>query len=342
VDGGNLYGYGRGNPIKLIDRTGTQPKDFILVPYKKGGRKHGTEIHQHHFLPETRAREFGRFPGYTKDLSAKAGELTLLGPATLNGSVNGSVDDKIRAYLDRYKRIPLEDQIEGVKKIWVKELGEEYKGLVDDWGDSSVRTMDGISKKASPKAVPPTVRRRSSDGSPRSHAHDSRPNKGFFTIKNIETGLKYLGPLGSYLTLDPFLDAETTEEKVQTGADLAFDAIGYTGIGTPASLAYDATSLADDALGISDYTSEKGFNTEKNLNDAGLPEIVSHVAGAVGSFPFIGNFTEIYTDKVKKATVLGDKIGDEIYERTHSNKYTFNPFKMKKTNDAWRAFKSIF
>lgn len=80
------------------------------------------------------------------------------------------------------------------------------------------------------------------------------PGRGTRALGAVKAGgrvaLEALGPLGTGLSVYSFTTANTTEDRILTGADLTADLIGYAGpVGASFSISYGVTRAVDEGIG---------------------------------------------------------------------------------------------
>ena len=146
----NLYDYVLGRVNNLVDKSGTQPKEGDILPYKIRGRgTKGTGLEQAHTIVEKQLKRL--VPGYNRKISDIHNELVRI----TDKKVHKKVDTAIRKYLKGLKpkdlatREQLFHVVKEIENIWVE------VGGVDEWKvkrmmQSTVRTsrkVGGIQKK---------------------------------------------------------------------------------------------------------------------------------------------------------------------------------------------------
>jgi RHS repeat-associated protein len=159
VDGVNLYAFSRNSPINLRDVSGTDPTG-TLVEYSDKGIGAGSKVHQLHFFPASIQQKIN--PGWNRALSAKYKELTYVGSASLNATI----DAKIRKYAANIDNIRDEKHlleiIHDIKDIW-REAGVPAD-IVDKLSLSAFSTARKIGILKKPVPVGPSVFRRRPGG----------------------------------------------------------------------------------------------------------------------------------------------------------------------------------
>ncbi|MFH0340690.1 MAG: toxin TcdB middle/C-terminal domain-containing protein, partial [Chromatiales bacterium] len=159
VDGLGLYSFAQSNPVNLRDVSGTN-SNGTLVEYNKRGQGFGKGVHQLHFFPLSIQQKIS--PKYSRELSQKHKELTLLGPSAMNPDV----DSKLRKYAEGIIHIKDEKHllriIHDIQDYWI-DAGVD-RDIVRRWTLSAFETANtvGINKKLLPKG--PTVLRRTISG----------------------------------------------------------------------------------------------------------------------------------------------------------------------------------